>query len=131
MLTVFYDGHCGLCHRTVQFLLRLDPDGKHFRYAPLQGKTAVKMLPPADSRPDSVAVLTEDGSLWVRGDAAITIGQKLGGFWRILSWSFSRLPRAMRDALYMFIAERRYKLFGTKDEMCPLLDEQQRSYFLP
>ncbi len=130
MLTVFYDGQCGLCHHTVRFLIRLDPHGKTFRYAPLQGTTAEKMLPPMEDRPDSVAVLAEN-TLLVRGDAAIKIGQTLGGFWRALAWCFSWLPKRCRDWLYNLIANHRYKIFGTQEEMCPLIPAEQRSFFLP
>ena len=37
---VFYDGHCGLCHRTVLFLLTRDRDGALFRFGPLFGEVA-------------------------------------------------------------------------------------------
>ncbi len=38
--TVLYDGECGLCHRSVKFLLKRD---RHqLWYAPLQGETAAR-----------------------------------------------------------------------------------------
>jgi len=131
MITVFYDGHCGLCHRTVQFLLKRDPEGRLFRYATLQGETADGMLAPSSERPDSVAIYTADERVLVRGDAAIHIGRALGWPWVILSGLFAVLPRPIRDALYNFIAQRRYALFGTTTEACPLLSEEQRGFFLP
>ena len=131
MITVFYDGQCGLCHRSVQFLLKRDPKGLLFRYATLQGETAESMLPPKESRPDSVAILTPERQLFVRGDAAIHIGRALGFPWSLLSATFALLPRVIRDGLYTFIAKRRYALFGTRTESCPILPSEQRSYFLP
>ena len=131
MLTIFYDGQCGLCHRTVQFLLGRDPKGNLFRYAALQGITAEERLPPPKDRPDSVAVLTEDNTLLVRGDAAILIGKRLGGIWYGLAWLFSCLPSGIRDRLYGFVAEHRYRLFGTKEDMCPLISADQQTFFLP
>jgi hypothetical protein len=36
---LFYDGHCSLCHRSVQFVVRHDRDGTAFRFAPMQWPT--------------------------------------------------------------------------------------------
>ena len=48
---VFYDGVCGLCDRTVRFLLRRDRRDR-LRFAPLQGEVARKLLPPLGGRPE-------------------------------------------------------------------------------
>ena len=42
--TIFYDGGCGLCHRFVRFVIKRDPDGTLFRYAPLEGAQSVTRL---------------------------------------------------------------------------------------
>ena len=131
MITVFYDGQCGLCHRSVQFLLKRDPKGRLFRYATLQGETAEHMLPPRESRPDSVAIMTRDQHLLVRGDAAIHIGRALGGPWTLLSAVFAVFPRRLRDGLYNFVAQRRYAVFGTTSQACPIVSPEQRQLFLP
>ena len=52
-MTPFYDGHCGLCHRIVRFVIQHDRE-QVFRFAPLQGETASKQLP--RDLPDSVVV---------------------------------------------------------------------------
>ena len=131
MITVFYDGTCGLCHRSVQFLLHRDPGGQLFRYATLDGTTADESLPPKENRPDSVAVLTADKNVLTRADAAIHIGRALGGVWWVLTVLFALLPRFVRDSLYDGVAKRRYALFGTRADSCPMLPEEQRSFFLP
>ena len=131
MITVFYDGQCGLCHRTVQFLLKRDPKGALFRYTTLQGETAESMLPPKEARPDSVAIITDERQLLVRADAAIHIGRALGFPWTLLSAVFALLPRRLRDGLYNFVAKRRYAVFGTKSQSCPMMPTEQRSFFLP
>ena len=131
MITVFYDGTCGLCHRTVQFLIRQDPQGRLFRYAPLQGETAANRLGDFGDLPDSVVVWTADERVFTRGDAAIHLGHALGGFWWLLSFLFGILPRFMRDWLYDAIAARRHRWFGTAETSCPLLPPEQRAFFLP
>lgn len=40
---LFFDGVCGLCNRFVDLMLRADSQDR-FRYAPLQGETAQRML---------------------------------------------------------------------------------------
>jgi predicted DCC family thiol-disulfide oxidoreductase YuxK len=67
-ITVFYDGHCGLCHGLVRFLLARDPAGSKFDFAPLQGDYCAATIPPAELQrlPDSVVVRTHDGQLLVK-----------------------------------------------------------------
>ena len=60
---VYYDGHCGLCHRFVRFLLAEDRRGRAFRFAPLDSESLRRRIAP-DARatlPDSVVVCTHDG----------------------------------------------------------------------
>ena len=44
---VFFDGECGLCDRTVQWLLNND-DNELLYFAPLQGEQAQRVLPQFD-----------------------------------------------------------------------------------
>ena len=129
--TVFYDGTCGLCHGAVQFLLKHDPPGLQFRYAPLQGETASSVLEDQSTLPDSMVVHTSDGVLLVESSAAVAIGLRLGGGWRVLAAVARLIPGPARDWMYRIIAKHRYRWFGRTTEMCPLLPTEQRSFFLP
>lgn len=118
---LFYDGHCGLCHRTVKFVMRHDPRGELFHFAPLQGDTFQAQVP-AERRvglPDSVVVLTADGRLLVRSDATVHIMRRLRGGWRTLAAIASIVPRFIRDAVYNLVARVRYKIFGRQDNLAP------------
>ena len=44
---LFFDGVCGLCNRFVDFMLRTDSQHR-FRFAPLQGETARRLLAEGD-----------------------------------------------------------------------------------
>ena len=130
---LFYDGHCGLCHRAVKFALKHDRSGNAFRFAPLQGPTFQAQVP-ANRRaglPDSIVVLTQSGELLVRSDASLHILRRLGGGWRILAGVFSVIPRPVRDLVYDFVARIRYRIFGKRDELCPIVPPDLRKRFDP
>jgi predicted DCC family thiol-disulfide oxidoreductase YuxK len=130
---LFYDGHCALCHRSVKFVLKHDRSGKLCRFAPLQGPTFEARVP-AEKRaglPDSVVVLTNDGALLVRSDAFLHVLLRLGGGWRSLAAVISVIPRAVRDAAYDFIARVRYRVFGTREDSCPVMAPDLRARFDP
>ena len=131
--TVFYDGHCGLCDHAVRFILERDPSGAAFRFAPLQGTTFLEKVSPAQRAqlPDSVVVQTPDGSLLIRSDAFLHIFRRLGGGWRILAAVLAIVPRGLRDAVYNFIARIRYRIFGRREDICPVMPPELRGRFDP
>jgi len=130
---LFYDGHCGLCHRTVRFSLNHDSSGKYFRFAPLQGPTFEQRVPDSQRTqlPDSIIVQTSDGRLLVRSSAILHILRRLGGGWQIVAAVMAIVPRPVRDAAYDLIARIRYSVFGKRDELCPLVPTHLRARFDP
>ena len=130
---LFYDGHCGLCHRAVKFVLKHDRSGNAFRFAPLQGSTFQSRVFPEQraALPDSIVVLTDAGSLLVRSDAFVHILRRLGGGWRFLGGIVDVIPRPLRDLAYDFIARVRYRVFGKRDDLCPIVPPDLRARFDP
>jgi predicted DCC family thiol-disulfide oxidoreductase YuxK len=130
---LFYDGHCALCHRAVKFVLRHDRSGQAFRFAPLQGEMFQAKV--AEGRraglPDSVVVLTRDGELLVRSAAFLHIFRRLGGGWRVLAALLSLIPRGLRDIVYDFVARIRYRVFGKREDLCPIVPAELRARFDP
>jgi predicted DCC family thiol-disulfide oxidoreductase YuxK len=129
--TVFYDGHCGLCHASVRFILAEDPHGTRFDFAPLQS-VAFERAVPAETRatlPDSVIVHTHDGRLLVKSTAAAHILARLGGLWRITSWLLAAIPRPIRDFGYDCVARVRRRLFAQPQETCPMMPAATRARF--
>jgi len=131
---VLYDGVCGLCNRTVRFLLRHDKRGV-FRFAALQGPTGAALLRAHGHDPrelQTVYLVLDRGlaseRLLSRSAAAQEIARRLGGVYR-LAVVFNVLPRRWRDALYDFVARRRYRWFG-KYDTCPLPQPGDRERFL-
>jgi predicted DCC family thiol-disulfide oxidoreductase YuxK len=130
---LFYDGHCALCHRAVKFVLKHDRSGNAFRFAPLQGATFQSRVPASRRAglPDSVVVLTADGTLLVRSSAFLHILRRLGGRWKSLGGTLGLIPRPVRDMVYDFIARIRYRVFGTRDDLCPVVPPDLRGRFDP
>jgi predicted DCC family thiol-disulfide oxidoreductase YuxK len=130
---LFYDGHCGLCQRAVRFILAEDATGIAFRFAPLQGETFLARVA-AERRaglPDSVVVLTRDGELLLRSAAFLHILRRLGGGWRVLAAVLSIIPRGLLDLVYDLVARIRYRVFGKRDDLCPIVPADLRARFDP
>jgi predicted DCC family thiol-disulfide oxidoreductase YuxK len=131
VVRLFYDGTCALCHGAVRFVLARDKDGRAFRFAPLDSP-AFRALAPADVRaglPDSLVLATEDGRLLTRSDAVLHLLGRLGGVWRLLARASRLIPRGLRDATYDLVARVRYRVFGRRDDACPVIPQALRSRF--
>ena len=128
---MFYDGHCGLCHRAVRFVLAEDREGKLFRFAPLQGETFQRLVAAEQRKtlPDSVVVLTADGRLLVRSEAFLDILRRLGGAWRVVAVVLGVVPRGLRDFVYDFVARVRFHVFGRREDLCPVMPAELRARF--
>ena len=128
---VFYDGHCGLCHRAVRFVLAEDRTGDAFRFAPL-GSDAFLETVPENKRatlPDSIIVRTAAGDLLIRSSAILYLLQRLGGAWRVLAGVARVIPAVIRDYAYDQIARVRYRLFKSPPEACPMIPAHLRARF--
>ena len=128
---LFYDGHCALCHRAVKFVLKHDRSGRAFRFAPLQGETFQARVPPEQraTLPDSVVVLTADGGLLIQSNAFLHILRRLGGGWKFRAGVIGVVPRPLRDAVYNIVARIRYRVFGKRDDLCPIVPPDLRARF--
>lgn len=126
---IFFDGVCGMCNRFVDVMLRADRR-QQFLFAPLQGETAAKMLPPLDEKPEewSLIYLDETGT-HDQFDASLEIYRRLGGMWHLLAL-FRHIPRSIRTPAYRVIARNRYRWFGRRDA-CRLPTAAERARFLP
>lgn len=131
---ILYDGVCGLCNRLNQFVLRRDRADR-FRFASLQGPVARELLRRygrAANDLDTVYVIPDHGSaaerLLSKGRAVAHVLRSLGGVWRAAR-IFELLPVKLLDALYDFVARRRYRWYGRYDA-CLRPPPSYRSKFL-
>jgi predicted DCC family thiol-disulfide oxidoreductase YuxK len=128
---LFYDGSCGFCDATVQFVLRHDRS-RVLRFAPLQGAHAAELLRQHTelAHVDSVIWLEGDRQsvALVRSDAILQIARYLGFPWSLLLIG-RVVPRGLRDRLYDFVARHRKRIMRTP-AACDIPTPSVRARFL-
>ncbi len=105
---VFFDGNCGLCSRSVNFIIRHDHYGR-FLFCPLQSKAAKRYIGHNMANADSV-VLLENGKVFTESEAAFHILKQLKTRWKFLL-VFKHLPGSFTNRVYRWIARNRKKWF--------------------
>src|SRR5688500_5144509 len=105
---VLYDGECGLCSRSVRFLLARD--GGQLWYAPLQGETAAALRAKHPEIPRTLesVVLVDGDRVHLRSKAFLYGAKYLTRPWRwahALRW----LPAFLLDLGYRLVARVRYR----------------------
>lgn len=138
-LLVVFDGHCGLCNRSVRWFLRHDSRDR-MRFAPsemprisellVQFGVAVKGAPDG---PGSIVVVRglehEQPQMLLRSDAVIAMLYELPQPWLFWGGLLQLVPRSLRDWGYGLIARWRYSIWGRFD-VCPLPTAEERARFL-
>jgi predicted DCC family thiol-disulfide oxidoreductase YuxK len=133
---LLYDGTCGFCARSVQFVLRHERRRRSLRFASLQSRagTDVRERHPELHDVDSVIWLDPGNEsraerLYVRSAAVLHVLRYLGGPWRLLAALGALVPSAIRDAAYNFVALHRQRLAGG-GPACLLPTAAQRTRFV-
>lgn len=126
---VLYDGVCGLCNRSVKFLLKRD--GGRLWYAPLQGETAARLRAEHPQIPETLesVVLVDRGRAHLRSKAFLYGARYLTRPWR-WAYHFRWMPAFLLDLLYRGIARIRYRVWG-KFDACTLPTADERAHLLP
>jgi predicted DCC family thiol-disulfide oxidoreductase YuxK len=110
---LFFDGACGMCTRSRNFLVRLDRTG-NVRTEPLQGAGVAERLGIATSQLlDSVRWLDSSGAVYAGAEAVnAALSAALGTRLPLLIY---RVPgvRQVQEAVYRWIANHRYRFPGT------------------
>lgn len=116
---LLFDGECGLCHRVVRLLLRLDRAGR-LHFAPLQGPAAQEYLrahglPTADF--ETLIYVPDwnrrgEPEFLLRTAGVVAALREAGGMGRFLAAILGIFPLAWRDAGYRIVGRWRYRVFG-------------------
>ena len=132
---LLYDGECGFCAGSVQFVLKHEGAARHeaLRFAPLQGKfgAMVRERFPDVGGVDSVVWFDpsrhDSRAVRLKSAAALAALAHLGGLWRIAAAVGMLVPRIARDMVYDAIAKRRFELAAPA---CLIPTAETRSRFL-
>lgn len=124
---LFFDGVCGLCNKSVNFLINIDKRGR-IKFAPLQGKTAANLIDKKYTQELSTLVFLSNGKSFTKTSAILTALKVIGGFWQLL-YTLIIIPPFIRNIVYNIIAKKRYSWFG-KYETCRMPSAEERTRFL-
>ncbi len=126
---VLYDGECGLCSKSVRFLIKRDRDGV-LQFAPLQGETAGRLRAAHPEIPQTVesVVLVDGGRVHLRSKAFLYVSKYLTRPWR-WGWYVRWFPAFLLDLPYRLVARLRYRIWG-KVDACELPAPAERARFL-
>ena len=123
-----YDGECGFCNRSVQFILR------HERRRDLLFVARGTELGRRLRR--SYGMEAVESMLWIEGDrvfaqsdSVIKTAEYLGGWWSRLARVASLFPASLLNLMYKVIARSRRKLMRASAN-CVVPTPEQRSRFL-
>lgn len=124
---VLYDGSCGFCNRSVQFILK-NEEVNTLYFASLQSETATKLFDSLSiSEPDlNTFYFYSNGILHERSSAAIHVSKFLKKPYRFIGF-FSWVPTFLRDGIYRTIAKNRHRL---AKEYCYIPQKEQKDRFL-
>lgn len=125
---ILFDGVCNLCNSSVQFVIKHDPK-KQFRFASIQGDYGQQVLKQFHLPPNALNsfILFKDKQIFTHSTGALMVAKQLSGAWPLL-YAFIIVPAFIRNAVYQFIANNRYKWFGKK-ESCAIPSPELRSLF--
>ena len=126
---IFFDGVCNLCNSSVNFLIKQDKKSV-LKFASLQSDYAKSFLPQnLLNRADLDSIVFYDGvNFYTKSSAVLEICKSLGGVFHFFRIGYLLTP-LLRNALYTFIANNRYRWFG-KTEQCRVPTEALKNRFL-
>lgn len=113
---LFFDNNCLLCSSSVQWLIQKDKQSL-LQFAPLQGDTAKKILPPDFPPKLNTVILWNHGKIYFRSQAIFITLAYLNKPWKYLAL-LGYLPRPISDFFYRIIARFRKQLFPGNASQC-------------
>jgi predicted DCC family thiol-disulfide oxidoreductase YuxK len=123
-----YDGSCGFCNRSVQFMLRHEQ--RHDLLFVTRDSELGRQLRRTWGLESVQSMLwIEGGQVFAKSGAVIKAAAYLGGWWSGLAVLGSLCPSYILDRVYEFIAEKRLQL-SSNAAVCLAPSPEQRNRFL-
>ena len=125
---LFYDGSCGFCQRSVQFILQHERNETiHFAALESEFASLMKEQYPLFDKVDSI-VLLKGKELLVESDAVFELASYLHAPFKYAQYG-RVLPKLLRDHIYRFVSRNR-RHFVRNNNTCLVPSVQQRKRFL-
>lgn len=125
---ILFDGACSFCERSVQFIIKRDPD-QYFSFAALQSDAGKALAARYNLTGDMDSfIFIDKETCYDKSAAALHVAKHLKGVWK-MAFLFIVLPKPIRDFVYDQFSKRRYTWFGEK-ESCKLPTPEERKRFL-
>ena len=125
---VIYDGVCGFCDASIQFILDQEPS-KKLRFVSFQSETGQQIMAKFNLEINlDTIILVEKGIIRQKAKAFLSILTYVESSYQYISY-LKIIPAFINDIFYDIIAKYRYKIMGKVDQ-CRLLTPTERSFFL-
>ena len=127
---ILFDGVCNLCNNAVLKIIRQDKNDI-FLFTSIQsnvGKNIINELGIDISKIDSIVLYIPGGNYFIKSEAVFKIANEFKGAWKIIQ-IFRIFPDFLNNLFYDFVARKRYRWFGKKEE-CMIPSEKLNSKFL-
>jgi len=123
----FYDGDCGFCNQSVQFVLKYKKDESIY-FSAIQSEFTRELFEENNwQTPDlSTVYFYENGVLHSKSDAGLRISRNLKFPISLFQYLWI-VPQFLRDKVYDFIAKRRHRI---SKGFCVIPDESEAIRFL-
>lgn len=127
---ILFDGHCNLCNRWVDFVIKRDPHHK-FKFAAQQSESGQRILKEKGFTSTTVSntiIIISEGTIFYQSTAVLKIISQLKS--PLKHFYFLRfVPRVIRDFVYGIIAKNRYRIFG-KRPVCRVPNSSEQGRFI-
>ncbi|MED1865772.1 thiol-disulfide oxidoreductase DCC family protein [Fictibacillus nanhaiensis] len=126
---LLFDGVCNLCNGSVQFILKHEKSAE-LKFSAIQSQAGQRLLAQNNVDPEQTnsVILVQEGKIYTKSDAVVATSAYLK-FPYSLGRYLKVVPRQTRDAIYIKVANNRYKWFGKK-ESCMISTPDLRNRFL-
>lgn len=125
---VIYDGVCGFCDASIQFILDQKPSNK-LRFVSFQSETGQQIMAKfkLEINLDTI-ILVEEGIVHQKAKAFLRILKHVKSSYRFANY-LTIIPSFISNIFYDIVAKYRYKIMGKIDQ-CRLLTPTERQFFL-
>ncbi len=123
-----YDGSCGFCARSVQFILRHERT-HDLRFVTRDSPLGQDLRRQFHLEKVESMLWIADGHAAIESSAVLGAARYLGGVWSVLATLGSLVPAPIRNWAYRLIARHRRKLMPASSS-CLLPTPEQRARFL-